>query len=72
MPNLQLNSTEVVDDNVAAILRAKSPAERIQMAAEANDMARLLIVGAIRATHSDWSDERVQEELAKRMLNAAN
>lgn len=65
-------SIEVVDDDLAEILRQKSPAERIQMAADANDTARLLAAGGIRFAHPEWSDERVQQEVARRMLHAAD
>jgi hypothetical protein len=57
---------------LAAVLRQKTPAERIQMAAEANDTARILAAAGIRFQHPDWLEERVQREVARRMLNAAN
>ena len=65
-------SIDVVDDDIAEVLRRKSPAQRIQMAAEANDTARMLMAGGIRFTHPDWSDESVQREVARRMLDAAD
>jgi hypothetical protein len=65
-------SIDVVDDDIAEILRRKSPAERIQMAAEANDTARMLMAAGIRFTHPDWSEECVRREVARRMLDAAD
>ena len=65
------NRLEVVDDQFAGILRAKSPTERIEMTAEANDMARILIAAGIRHAHPDWPNERILHEVARRMLDAA-
>lgn len=58
---------EVVDDNVAAVLRRKTPAERIQMALAANRMVRLRIAGHLQTIHPDWSQEEIQAEIARRM-----
>ena len=63
---------DVIDDDMAEILRQKSPAQRIQMAAEANDIARILAAGGIRYLHPDWTEGRVRQEVARRMLNAAD
>ena len=52
----------------AAILRPKTPAERIEMAFGCNRTARLLIEGGLRTIHFDWTDEQVQAEIARRML----
>jgi hypothetical protein len=59
---------EVTDDAVAAILRRKTPAERLAMVFEANRMVRLRIEGHLRTNHSDWSDSEIQQEIARRML----
>jgi hypothetical protein len=69
---IEPRNIESVDDEVAAILRAKSPAERIQMAAEANDTARLLAAAGIRYRHPDWSVDQVAKEVARRMLGASS
>ncbi len=63
---------DVVDDDVAEILRRKTPAERIQMTAEANETARVLVAAGIRYRHPGWPEERVQFEVARRMLDAAD
>jgi len=59
---------EVVDDAVAAILRTKTPAERIAMGFECNRMVRLRIEGHLRTIHPDWAVEQIQAEIARRML----
>ena len=63
---------EVVDEQLAAILRTKTAAERIAMAADANDTVRLMTAAGIRYCHPDWSEAQVQQEVARRMLGAAN
>jgi len=63
---------DVVDDDVAEVLRQKTPGERIQMTAEANDVARVMTAGGIRYRHPEWTEERVQDEVARRMLDASD
>jgi hypothetical protein len=58
---------EVIDDAVAEILRRKTPAEKLAMVFAANRTMRLRIEGALRTWHSDWSDEQIRREVARRM-----
>jgi len=58
---------EVVDDAVAEVLRAKTPAERLAMAFACNRTARLIVRGGVRSLHPDWDDEEVTAEVARRM-----
>jgi hypothetical protein len=60
---------EVVDDEVAIVLRRKTPAERIAMGFAANRMVRLVIEGALRTDHPDWDDATIKAAVARRMLN---
>ena len=59
---------EVVDDAVAEALRAKTFTERLGMVLEANRTMRLLIEGHLRTYHPDWTDARIAQEVARRML----
>ena len=61
-----LGQIEVVDDAVAAILRTKTPAERVALAIAAGDTARAMLTAQIRARHADWTDEQIQREVARR------
>jgi hypothetical protein len=65
---LDLTRLEVVDKAMADVLRQKTPAERIAMALDANETARLLLEGHFRSYHPEWDDARIAEEIAKRML----
>lgn len=69
---LDMGQIEVVDEAMAAILRSKTPAERIAMAAAAHRMAREMLAARIRSQHADWTDEQVQSEVARRLTRGAN
>jgi hypothetical protein len=60
---------EVVDDDVVRFLRDKTPAERIAIGFAANRTVRLVIEGALRSDHPQWTDSQIRAEVAQRMLN---
>ena len=63
---------DMVDDQMAEVFRAKTPAERLAMVGAANRTARLLAAAGIRYSHPDWSDQEVDAEVARRMLHGAD
>jgi hypothetical protein len=63
---------ECIDDHLAQILRKQSPAESVAQINSANEMARLLLAAGIRRQHPHWSEDAVSDEVARRMLRAAN
>ncbi len=63
---------DVIDREFAAILAAKSPAERVGMVAEAHRMARMLVESGVRHLHPDWTESQIRSEVARRMLHGAN
>lgn len=62
---------EVIDRASAAILAAKTPAERVAMVGEAYRMARVLAEAGARYLHPDWTDSQLQQEVTKRMMHGA-
>ncbi len=60
---------EVVDDAMAEVLRAKSPAERLAIAHGMWSHASQLLQRVIKAEHPDWTPEQVQAQVAQRLLN---
>ena len=58
---------EVVDDAMAAVLRKKTPAEKIELAAGCYRLMRALVEGGLRTDHPDWDDAQIASELARRM-----
>lgn len=62
---------EVVDDELVSILRQKTPAERIAMAADCNRAVRFLVATDVERNNPQLTEEQVQAEVARRMLLAA-
>ena len=61
----------MIDEAAAAVLRAKTPAQRLAMGFAANRTARMLIAAGIRRDHPDWTDEQIKVEVARRMMGEA-
>lgn len=58
---------EVVDQNLAAVLRRKSPIEKVAMIDAANRTARILAAAGVRYQHPDWTNEQVHAEVIRRV-----
>lgn len=69
---LDAGQIEVVDDAIAAILRQKTAAERIGLAAAAHRTARAIITAQVQSAHPEWSVEDVQREATRRLSGGAN
>ena len=63
---------EVIDEELANVLRKKTPAERVEMIAAANRTARLLAAAGIRYQHPDWDESQVQREIIRRVCGGTN
>ncbi|MGL6094443.1 MAG: hypothetical protein ACRC7O_01405 [Fimbriiglobus sp.] len=66
---LDLKRIEVVDRAMAEILRGKTPAERVAMTGQANNVARMLMAAGIRARNPDWSENDITREIVRRMTD---
>jgi hypothetical protein len=62
---------EVVDRQTAAILREKSPAERLAIAHGMWRFARNMLLNVLQGQHPDWSADEVEREVARRMSHGA-
>jgi hypothetical protein len=62
---------EVVDDDMARILRAKTGAERLRIASDLFSSARRMIASHLAAEHPDWDEERIQRETSRRISHGA-
>jgi hypothetical protein len=58
---------EVVDDEVARILRGMSGMDRLRLAHEAWELARERLIAFVSSRNPQWSSERVSQEVAKRL-----
>ncbi|HUS93389.1 MAG TPA: hypothetical protein VM695_16145 [Phycisphaerae bacterium] len=59
---------EVLDPLRVAVLRAMTPGERMNLAAEAWTFAREWIAAAVRSQHPDWDPSAVEPEVSRRLL----
>jgi len=62
---------EVVDDEMAAVLRTKTGAERLAIASDMYESARRMLLSHLAAEHPDWSEEQVTREAARRLSHGA-
>jgi hypothetical protein len=62
---------EILSDEMAAILRAKSPAERLRIADRLWTSARRMIRANLAQAHPDWSAEELDRATARRMSRGA-
>ena len=59
---------EVIDRTYAAILAAKTPAERIAMANSAHRTARIMVESRVRQLYPDLTNEQRHREYLRRLL----
>jgi len=62
---------EMMDPQMVEILRNKNPAERLAIACGMWESARMIIDGAVRQQHPDWSQDGVNREIARRISPGA-
>ena len=67
-PSIQV---EVMSEEMAAILRQKTGAERLQIANDMFVSARRMLLSHLRAEHPDWDDLRIEREAARRLSHGA-
>lgn len=58
---------EVIDDEMAAALRLKSGAERLEIASRMFGSARRMLLSHLRSTHPDWDQPQIEQEAARRL-----
>jgi len=64
---LDRGQIEVVDDEVAEVLRRKTPAERIKIGFDMWISARKMLIAHLTRSHPDWKTEKVHKEVARRL-----
>lgn len=71
-PPLDPRRIELLDPTVVAILKTKTPAEKLAMAFASNRLVRLRLAGHFRTIHPDWSDSEVNAAVARRVVNGTS
>jgi hypothetical protein len=56
---------------MAEVLRRKTPAERIRIGFALWTSARNMLLAHLRTSHPDWSRERLEKEVARRLSHGA-
>ena len=62
---------EVMDETMAAVLRAKTPAERLEIGFGLWTSAQNMLRTHLATKHPDWDDARVSREVARRLSHGA-
>jgi hypothetical protein len=62
---------EVIDDEMAAVFRAMTGAQRLKIANDMFNSARRMILSHLAAEHPDWDEQRIQQEAARRLSHGA-
>ena len=62
---------EVVGDEMAAIFREKTGAERLEIASRMFSSARGMLLNHLRSLHPDWDDAAIHREAARRLSHGA-
>ena len=66
MPSQALR-LEMVDRETAAVLRRKSPRERLEIAFRMWSTTRAMLAGMLRRENPEWSDQDVDAEITRRL-----
>jgi hypothetical protein len=67
----RMRKIEILDDQMAELLRSKTEAERFAMIDKFWRFARQLVQAMIVHEHPDWTEEQVRREVARRMSHGA-
>lgn len=62
---------EVMDEAMAAVIRQKTGAARLQIASSLFSSARRMLLNHMRSKHPDWSEDRIAQEVARRLSGGA-
>lgn len=58
---------ELLDPEVVAMLKTKTPVQRLEIAFAMQRIARAVLFSRIRSQHSSWTDEEIDAAVSKRM-----
>lgn len=62
---------EVVSQDMAAVLRQKSGAERLAIASRMFSSARRMLLSHLRSAHPEWDEHELEREAARRLSHGA-
>ncbi|KPJ58513.1 MAG: hypothetical protein AMJ42_03140 [Deltaproteobacteria bacterium DG_8] len=62
---------EIIDDTMAQVLRDKTPQQRLAIAFSMWNSAKIQLINYLRSQHSDWNEEMIKKEVARRLSHGA-
>ncbi len=62
---------EVMDEEMAAVLRAKTGGERLRIASNMYASARRMLVRHLHSKHPDWTEAQIIREASQRLSHGA-
>jgi len=62
---------EAPEESVVEVLRRMTPGERLAVANRMWVSARTAVDKIVRSEHPQWSEQQLQQEIARRMLHGA-
>ncbi len=63
---------EVIDRTYAAILAAKTPAERVAMIVDCYRSARIILASGERHRHPEWNEKEIAVAVSRSLTNGTN
>jgi len=63
--------SDLPDEAMISIYREKTPQQRLEIAFNLWTFARSLVKAGLKSLHPEWTEPALEQETAKRMLNAA-
>jgi hypothetical protein len=63
---------EVIDRRYAAILAAKTPAERAWMIGDCHRSARIVLAAGERTRHPTWTEQQISRAVSTRIVDGAD
>jgi hypothetical protein len=65
------SNPDIVDDDMAAVFRDKTPLERLRVAFGLWTSTRNMVERLLRSQHPDWDDRTIKAEVGRRMSHGA-
>lgn len=63
--------SDILDDEMARILRGMTGAERLKIANDLFVSARRMLASHLAAEHPDWDQDRIEQETSRRISHGA-
>ena len=60
---------EVLDEAMVAVLKAKTPAERVMIGFDCQRTVRRVITAHLCTQHPEWNEAEIDVEVARRLLH---